>query len=152
MWKGRLLLQSIAVKGWNGKAQGWGELGRIATIDLDFDGCWMRVGSVYMPVHIGDGIPQRLQCFKDVQTAGTTDVQDGCVFFGGDWNSHIGRDGVENRYAMVRGSSAGGKQMLKWLQKDVPKQFVVADHRIPAKFRGTWGSQQRGEWYELIFL
>ena len=75
-----------------------------------------------------------------------------CVFFGGDWNSHIGRDGIENRFAMVRGSSAGGKQMLKWLQKEVAQQFAVADHRIPAKFRGTWGSHQRGEWYELDFF
>jgi hypothetical protein len=38
------------------------------------------------------------------------------------------------------------------LEKDVSDKFVIPDHRIPARSRGTWCSARSGEWYELDYF
>ena len=146
-------LTPAAAKGWDGKTKCWDVGGRIATIEVSFDGCHLRLGAVYMPTgYSAATTEERKLCLEIIAEAGKDVTDGGCAIFGGDWNSHIGRDGVDGRQAMLQGSTAGGKQMLQWLKKDVPKQLDIADLHIPGRSRGTWGNPQTGVWYELDYF
>ena len=107
-------LHPSMTKGWDGKATCWDAEGRVATIDVEIDGCNIRFGSVYMPVHNSEGIEGRKTCLAAVKEASQEIPGEACAIFGGDWNSHIGRDNVNGRQAMAKDSSEGGKMMLKW--------------------------------------
>ena len=96
-------------KVWGGHAQCWDNDGRVATMDIQVGSCFLRISSVYLPPVGGENKIVRQQVLEAVLRV-QTDTGDGyCVVFGGDWNSHIGRDGVEGRYAMLTPSSFGGK-------------------------------------------
>eukprot|EP00972_Heterocapsa_arctica_P023003 3382767-Heterocapsa_arctica.AAC.1 len=103
------VLHPAVVAGWVGDAIVWDADGRVATIDVTLDGCNMRIGSVYMPVHGTDGEAARRKVLGVVRDAHSGFTLQGCVVFGGDWNGHIGRDGVAGRQAMTKGTTEGGK-------------------------------------------
>ena len=109
MWQGWFLMVPAVTKFWDGKATCWDEAGRVATIDVDLDGCKIRFGSVYMNVLTGADTQQaRADTWTWVQRA-TKEFKEGATIFGGDWNSHMGRDGVQGRQREV-GMGREGKE------------------------------------------
>ena len=146
------MLHPSVVAGWVGEAVCWDAGGRVATMDITLDGCSLRIGSVYMPVHGTEGEIARWRVLGFVREAHAEFESKGCVIFGGDWNSHIGRDGVAGRQAMSNGSTAGGKLMLNWMAEPANRCLTNVDHKIPSRSRGTWCHRNTGIWYELDYF
>ena len=139
-------------KCWNGSARCWDNDGLVATIDLVIGSCQVRIGSVYMPP-LGSSIGLREKVFEWVEKANVGTGNGKCVIFGGDWNSHIGRDGVEGGQAMLSPSSYGGKQMLDWLRsRKIKGKLNVVDQRLVLRKRGTWRHSSGSNWYELDYF
>ena len=132
---------------WGGEALVWDRDGRVATTDIEIDGCKLRFGSAYMPPRGGD----RQNVIDTVKKIYEETDKDKPVVIGGDWNSHIGREEAVNRQAILGESSAGGREMLNWLDTLLKDKMVVADHRIPLRRRGTWCSTG-GKWYEIDYF
>jgi hypothetical protein len=138
-------------KVWGGHAQCWDNDGRVATMDIQVGSCFLRISSVYLAPLGGENKIVRQQVLEAVLRVQTNTGDGYCVVFGGDWNSHIGRDGVEGRYAMLTPSSFGGKKMLRWLgSKDVTRKFGVVDHKLVLKSRGTWRHTVGDKWFYIV--
>ena len=139
-------------KVWGGHAQCWDNDGRVATMDIQVGSCFLRISSVYLPPVGGENKIVRQQVLEAVLRV-QTDTGDGyCVVFGGDWNSHIGRDDADGGQALVKQTSEGGKMMSRWLAEDMLDKMAIVDHRLPARNRGTWCHSRTGEWYELDYF
>jgi hypothetical protein len=132
-----------------GTARVWDADGRVATIDLDLEGCHMRIGSVYVPPMGGSG--DRISVLDCIEKVRDSTAADRSILFGGDWNSHIGREGVEGRQAMLQPTSAGGRQMLTYLATKLRDKFLIADQKLVLRKRGTWCNNS-GIWYELDYF
>ena len=140
-------------KAWSGHARCWDSDGRVATMDVQVGSCFVRVGSVYQPPVGGQHKTVRQEVLETVLRVHADTGDEYCVVFGGDWNSHIGRDGVDGRHAMLTPSSFGGKQMLRWLEsKEVATKLSVVDHKLVLKKRGTWRHSVGDNWYELDYF
>ena len=140
-------------KVWVGHARCWDRDGRVATMDIQVGGCFLRIGSVYQPPVGGQSKETRQSVLEAVLRVQTETGNEYCTVFGGDWNSHIGREGVDGRQAMLTPSSFGGKQMLRWLgTKDVASKLCVVDHKLVLKRRGTWRHSVGDKWYELDYF
>lgn len=136
-------------KCWDGQTKCWDEEGRIVTIDLTVQGCSVNIGSVYktsLPDTEGRG-----RVCRHVEEMYRLTPADTCLILGGDWNSHIGRDGVQGRQALLKPSSAGSKQMTMWLENEMNNNMIIADHTIHLKRRATWCNCRGGEWLELDY-
>ena len=102
-------------------------------MDLAIDACHICIGAVYMPPRGGN----RISVFESIGTVHKNTPTDHRIFFGGDWNSHMGRDGVDGRQAMLQATSAGGKQMQKYLATKFRDKLLVADQKLVIRKRGT---------------
>ena len=139
-------------KAWDGNARCWDGDGRVASMDVSVGSCWMRICSVYMPP-LGARTASRKHVYEAVLKVQADTGNDHCVVFGGDWNSHIGRDGVEGRHAMLTPSSTGGKEMLAWLESRVAGRTLgVVDQKLVLRKRGTWRHSVGSNWYELDYF
>ena len=139
-------------KSWIGSVKCWEDDGRVASMDMEVGKCYVRICSVYMPP-LGSQTCGREEVFKAVREVQANTGNCYCTVFGGDWNSHVGRDGVEGRYAMLSPSSRGGKQMLDWLgSREVNGTLGVVDHGLVLKRRGTWRHTVGSNWYELDYF
>ena len=122
------------------------------TEDLTLDRCQIRVGAVYMPP-VGSALDQRAGVFECVKKVKADTPKEVCVVFGGDWNSHIGRDGVQGRQALLQPSSVGGKQMLGWLRSEgIWDNLNIVDHGVPLRNRGTWYHNRMKNLYEIDYF
>ena len=130
-----------------GAATVWDGDGRVATVDLMIEGCQVRIGAAYVPPMGGGDRVSVLDC---IATVHANTQADHSIIFGGDWNSHMGRDGVEGRQAMLSPTSAGGRQLQKYLATKYRGKYMVADQKLVLRNRGTWCNF--GTWYELDFF
>ena len=80
----------------------------------------------------------RISVFDGIENVYANTPTDHTVILGGDWNSHMGRDGVDGRQAMPNQTSTGGKQMLKYLATKYSDKLVVAVQQLVFRKRGTW--------------
>ena len=77
------MLHPSVVVGWVGDAVCWDDGGRVATMDITLDGCSMRIGSVYIPVHGADGEAARRRVLGYVREAHSGLNRRGVLCLGG---------------------------------------------------------------------
>lgn len=147
------LMTPAVHKAWSGHARCWDSDGRVATIDVQVRNCFVRISSVYQAPVGGQHKTVRQEVLDTILQVQADAGDDYCIVFGGDWNSHIGRDGVDGWHAMLIPSALGGKQMLRLLEsKEVATKLSVVNDKLVLTKRGTWQHSVGDNCYETDYF
>ena len=152
-----ILLSPAAQQAW--RARGCekklcADTGRFLSITLDIKGQVYSVVSGYAPT---PGEPQdRIAFFEAAHTFREALPKESLQLWGGDWNSHVGRDsgggawqGI-GKFSLTTPTDRPGKELLQWLSSGAPP-LDLADSFFSIWKRGTWMHERLGvtKWFEL---
>ena len=137
--------------------------GRASMIEIEVAKTRYHVAATYIP-DVSKGAEVRRDTWKSLgewredlslqrQKPGYRLLQ----MWGGDWNSHMGRDAHERTpdqigtYGSLHPTSQGGRQMQQWLATEAV-ELQLADSYRPVKHRGTYQHRTSKVWHDLDTL